>query len=388
MKAILIDDEKPALQHLERLLAADGRIHVSAAFTTVKEGLEYMRQAADRPAVVFLDIGMPEMNGLEAAACILTIDSAVSIVYVTAYAEYAVEAFEVHALDYLLKPVQPSRLFKSIDRIVAEAQRTPVRQAADQALEEPVIQCFKRLVVYREGDNVRLPVKWRTAKARELFALLLHHKGSWMDKDYLLETLWPEQDPEKAMTYLHTSVSQSRKLIRDGFPGSSLDFSLGSYRLNLDSRQTDVDEFLQLASLVKSVNSEQERGACERMIALYKGDYLEEHDYGWAKPKRDQLVQLYTQAVIATAKYETHTGRARLALSRLLPLQQKEPYSDELCRAMMEAYAYLGDSHALRQHYEEFSALLASELGVRPHERTETCYQQLRASLGQQEGQA
>lgn len=71
-----------------------------------------------RPDLVFLDIEMPEMNGLELAARLLELQEDIEVVFVTAYREYALEAFGVNALDYLLKPVVPDLLHRTIDRVL------------------------------------------------------------------------------------------------------------------------------------------------------------------------------------------------------------------------------------------------------------------------------
>jgi CheY-like chemotaxis protein len=81
-KAILIDDEKPALLQLERLLVADGRLEIRGKFTTFAEGMVHLAQ--EKADIVFLDIEMPDINGLEASEYIQQMDSANTIVFVTA----------------------------------------------------------------------------------------------------------------------------------------------------------------------------------------------------------------------------------------------------------------------------------------------------------------
>ncbi|WFR63915.1 response regulator [Paenibacillus amylolyticus] len=137
MRAIVIDDEKPAQLHLERLLRTDGRITPVQCFSTARDGLHFL--AKERVDVVFLDIGMPEMNGLEAAEYIQQLDQRIRIIFVTAYADHAVEAFELHALDYVLKPVSSARLAKTIDRIAGTMSYTSQIAATAEVQEsEPV----------------------------------------------------------------------------------------------------------------------------------------------------------------------------------------------------------------------------------------------------------
>lgn len=179
MRAIVIDDEKPAQLHLERLLRTDGRITPVQCFSTARDGLHFL--ANERVDVVFLDIGMPEMNGLEAAEYIQQLDQSIRIIFVTAYADHAVEAFELHALDYVLKPVSSARLAKTIDRIAGIMLHNPqVAATAEVQESEPVsveldtevpgLLTFKHLDIYRSLDQGAKKHKWRTTKSQELFA--------------------------------------------------------------------------------------------------------------------------------------------------------------------------------------------------------------------------
>jgi DNA-binding NarL/FixJ family response regulator len=80
MKAILIDDEKPALMQLERMIQTAGRVNVTGTYMNPREGFAHL--AKDKTDIVFLDIGMPEMNGLQAGEYIQQIDPDIRIVYV------------------------------------------------------------------------------------------------------------------------------------------------------------------------------------------------------------------------------------------------------------------------------------------------------------------
>lgn len=215
MKAILIDDEKPALQHLERLLLKDGRLEITGKYTSARRGLEHLeREKAD---IVFLDIGMPEMNGLEAGEYIAGLDRSTRIVYITAYSEYAIEAFELNAADYLLKPVTSQRLSKTLERLEIRIEQnearveTPPEPAA--AVKQLSILCFKRLE-FMDSTEPGRKMQWRTSKAQEVFALLLHNRGQWILKDTIVDWVWPDFQPEKAVTNLHTTVYHIRKLLK------------------------------------------------------------------------------------------------------------------------------------------------------------------------------
>src|SRR5690625_762694 len=159
MKAVCIDDESLALDFMTHLLAENENIKVIGTFQSAQKGLDFILQEA--VDVVFLDIHMPEMNGLQLAEKILEKKPHVDIVFVTAYNEYAVSAFDLNAIDYLMKPVKIDRLKKTIDRLEKE-------QALKPAVEEKQNKLHIRLgnsVSFALEDAPFEPLKWRTSKA-------------------------------------------------------------------------------------------------------------------------------------------------------------------------------------------------------------------------------
>jgi len=114
LRAIIIDDELYAREELNELLIESKAVEVIAQCANAVEGLKAINHL--KPDVVFLDIHMPQITGLDLIA-MLTPETMPNIVFVTAYDEYAVGAFEDNAFDYLLKPVASSRLRKTLDRL-------------------------------------------------------------------------------------------------------------------------------------------------------------------------------------------------------------------------------------------------------------------------------
>ena len=112
MKAIIIDDERLARQELKNLLAAYPEIQIVGEAANAEQAAVEIEKL--NPDVIFLDIQMPGKNGFE---LLEEISGVPEVVFVTAYDEYAIRAFEVNALDYLLKPVQPARLAETVKKI-------------------------------------------------------------------------------------------------------------------------------------------------------------------------------------------------------------------------------------------------------------------------------
>ncbi len=112
MKAIIIDDERLARQELRNLLAAHKEVEVIAECADAAQAKEKIAEL--KPDIIFCDIQMPGKTGLE---LVEEISASVDVVFVTAYDEYAIKAFELNAFDYLLKPVQSDRLAETIKKL-------------------------------------------------------------------------------------------------------------------------------------------------------------------------------------------------------------------------------------------------------------------------------
>jgi len=143
---LIADDEALARRRLLRLLEDIDDVEVVGECT---DGVEVLaRVKAGDVDVVLLDIQMPRLTGIDAAA-LLDADRPV-VVFVTAYAEHAVEAFDRDAVDYLLKPVEPERLAKALDRVRKRVEEAPrPRERDDES--EPLIQTHKLAVPTRKG---------------------------------------------------------------------------------------------------------------------------------------------------------------------------------------------------------------------------------------------
>lgn len=115
MKVILVDDEKPALEELRFILNKYNFLEVVGTYTNPTKALEHILKEC--PEVVFLDIEMPEVNGFVIAGEIIKAEMNTSIVFVTAFDEYAIRAFEINAVDYILKPFHVERIDSTIKRI-------------------------------------------------------------------------------------------------------------------------------------------------------------------------------------------------------------------------------------------------------------------------------
>lgn len=144
MRALIIDDERLARKELIKLLEEHPSIEVVGEATHADEALEMINEL--NPDLLFLDIQMPGKTGFQ---LLEELDAVPLVVFTTAYDEFAIKAFEVSALDYLLKPIQPERLLETVSKI-AEKERTMV--AAQKGVTDKKLG-FNDQVFVKDGER-------------------------------------------------------------------------------------------------------------------------------------------------------------------------------------------------------------------------------------------
>jgi two-component system LytT family response regulator len=150
VRTLVVDDEELARQVLRELLGAHSDIEVVAE---CRNGLEAVKAVAEyKPDLLFLDVQMPKLTGFDVLELI---GPEVPVIFVTAYDEYAMKAFEVHAVDYLLKPVGKARLAAALQRVKSRHAEKPPAAAELAAAARPAGQYAERLVV-KDGTRVTL----------------------------------------------------------------------------------------------------------------------------------------------------------------------------------------------------------------------------------------
>jgi two-component system LytT family response regulator len=151
LKALVIDDEQYAREELIALLNEQDEVDVEVvgSCNNAIEGLKKVHQL--KPDVIFLDIQMPQISGMEMLA-MLDVETMPKVVFVTAFDEYALKAFEDNAFDYILKPVEPRRLLKTLQRVQSLVQPTDYHVLTNKPLS--LIPCagFNRYVLLKPSE--------------------------------------------------------------------------------------------------------------------------------------------------------------------------------------------------------------------------------------------
>ena len=182
MNLLLADDEAPALAKLRRFLADDASVHVVAEAADGAAALAFVQAQPDAVDAVLLDIQMPGRSGLEIAAAL---PAHVLVAFTTAFDEYAVQAFELNAVDYLLKPFTRERLAACVARLrarLAPPERALQRQRLTTALHalQPVADHW---LVADRGEVRRVPLDdVECVMAADNYIELQSATATWLDR--------------------------------------------------------------------------------------------------------------------------------------------------------------------------------------------------------------
>lgn len=199
LRTLIVDDEELARKVLRELLGAHAEIEIIAE---CRNGLEAVKAVAEhQPDLLFLDVQMPKLTGFDVLELI---GSAVQVIFVTAYDEYAMKAFEVHAVDYLLKPVGKERLASALQRVRTRSAEKLLPAAELAVAARPAGQFAERLVV-KDGTRVTLiPVgKLEYAEAQDDYVALVS-EGRKHLKQQTIASLEAALDP-KLFVRIHRS---------------------------------------------------------------------------------------------------------------------------------------------------------------------------------------
>ncbi len=363
MRAILVDDERLALHDLKQQLLKLETVDITGVYTDASDAEEAVKAA--HPDIAFLDIEMPGMSGIELAERLIRHHPALQIVFVTAYDEYAVKAFELNALDYVLKPAAPERLKMTLDRLTASG----IPQAAERQLlaadsEQPKLRLLQKLELQAPGVS---SIPWRTAKTKELFAYLLLHRGRSIHRDILLDILWPEIDSKRGYQLLFTTVYLLRRTISAYIPFVELETVEVSYRLHLREIRLDTETWERAVEALPGIDADT-IDMHMHLIDAYRGDLLADTDYQWAEGERQRLRNLWFRLAIGTAEFLAGAGRLDDALRLGLRITGSFPYAEDAHFLLMRIYRDTGDHGAVKHQYELLERICQDEYGIKPKE--------------------
>lgn len=358
MRVVIVDDERLAVLRLQQILEGRDDVEIVGAFTKYSDLLNEFTRL--RPDVAFLDIDMPGMNGLELAASLIEMDERLDVVFITAYDQYALEAFRVNAVDYLLKPADEGALGGTLHRINRRREHMP--DSRNNHNSGHLVQCFGQFNVHRSGFIG--PIDFPTAKAEELLAYFLIHRDTNISKWQICESLWPEHDPHKAEQNLHTTVFRMKKTLLESGISIQLSSKKGFYRFQL-LELCDLIQFeeLKMEGIPRLINSPAD---AERILRQYKGPLFGYKDYTWCEAAREQAAQSFRDMSKAVTRAYMKAKEYRLAHDFLQFVLTVVPYDEESHEMMLRIYLHWKDRTSFFLHYNKMNAALQQEVGVKP----------------------
>jgi len=272
LKIAAVDDEINSLERFERIANKVEDIYICGLFETGKQLLSYIKETT--LDAVFIDIEMPDINGFQLSEQILDVDENINIVFVSAFNQYASEAFEAQAVDYILKPICEDRFIKTLKRLRKNINLKPIQK--------PYIQCFGGFEVFIND----VASVWKNSKAKEMLAFLIHKDGVPAGWEQIASEIWPEFNTEKAQANFHATTYLLRKRLSELGISNIIENGRGCYRIIKE--QVDC-ELYEVQEIVKKGPTKKDDFYL--IDKLSKNDYMNSTGYIWSFPKAAELYE-------------------------------------------------------------------------------------------------
>ncbi|RKP49956.1 response regulator [Cohnella endophytica] len=382
MKVILVDDEPVMHLIMRKMLVKYPELQIVGTFPDTHAAATFLSDNAD-VELAFVDISMPGDSGLTFAAKLDNAGSKTQIVFVTSHKDFALEAYELSVLDYLVKPVTQERLERTIQRALANRKSERSAHAENSTARET----NGGISIATLGDffvrNGTGRVKWISSKSAELFAYLLINRGRWISRSRLIADIFAGMIDINADKYLNTTVYQLRKSLEPLGLRESVRSENDGYALELDGAVIDYEEFELRSGKLGSIEADDVEEALE-VERLYTGDLFGSKAYVWAIHETERLVERYVSFVKRLAETLLALRNGPAASKLLLKLHARYPLDESVVGLLMKLRAQDGDKKGLTAQYTDYVKLLSRELGIRPSKGLLLLYDSLVSSLSEE----
>lgn len=362
MKVLIVEDEHNTLDEIQSLLA---QIDRRAVLYTAKDAASALTLANEHDFEgAFLDIRLPQMSGMDLADRLLEIEPLMTIVFITAFNNYATEAFERNAIDYLLKPVRPERLAKAYSKMTEKAEEN---KAEKYLAKKASLDTFGGLRLYCDEEEV----EWGRSKNVELFSYLLMQNGKFISKEKICEELWPSLDYERALPNLQVTVHRLRKTL-SCFDRKTIciKYKDGYYSLEINTMAYDVYRLEALAN-------EKDPSQLNCIWQIYRGPFLEGKSWIWLETERERLRRIFEQTVIRFSYWQMTQGDHRAVEMNLNAHIKKGLPGDDLIICYLKAVALSDSKSRLDKAYKDIQVQCLKTLDTEISEYVEKAYHTL-----------
>jgi len=269
LRVLVVDDELSNINEIKDMILKTGKNIDVVYSTNPLNALEILEK--EKFDAGFFDISMPAMSGLELAQRIPKHNNDLDVVFITAYNNYASEAFEVNAIDYILKPLRYERFVKTLNKVFRK-DRASVKKD-----EELILRVLG--IVNLSYGNVEM--KWNRRKTYELFYFLILNKGKKVHKHTICKEIWPNLDEERALSNLQVTMCRLRKDL-SGFSGEKIyiEYIQDYYILHSVGLTIDIDDFILLSKKEDII-------PLEKAFKIYSGELFSMENWQWAIEARE-----------------------------------------------------------------------------------------------------
>lgn len=356
-KAVIVDDEEFNFDLFKRAAKDIDNLEICCCVSNPFEAVDKVKEYdAD---IVFTDIEMPGINGIELAERL--IGERCIIVFLTAFSQYALDAFRVNAMDYIMKPVMADELKRVVNKIDFIF---PSKKSSSALSGKIKINAFGPFEIYT--SETKIDIHFLTSKSEELFYMLLLKVPGDVDKSTLCDILWPDVEPEKAAANLYTAFYRLKKTLSDikeiGFSGKN-----GSYSVILNNIDFDL-------SIVKS--AEKSIGGLKAdksniqlfmdIINSYKGPLLEDKGYIWLEPLREEYNKVFIKASFQASEYYAKEYVNKSALAVREKLFKFFPFNEKACLMLCDLYEKEGNKISAVETIHNHISALKNMLDMKP----------------------
>ncbi|MHA7967581.1 response regulator [Paenibacillus sp. CAU 1782] len=370
IRTMIVDDEELSLKRVKRLLTECGEAEVCGAFQNPVEALAYAEE--NHIDAAFLDISMPLVSGIKLVGKLREIQPAIAIVLVTGFDEYAVKAYDMDVLDYVIKPITADRLSRTLVRIHKHREYIQAGTSAEppsRAEDTPGSAFSLRLfggVEMTGGQSQASPIKFRSPKTEELLAFLVCKKS--VSREEVADTLWRDLSQDKALKNLNSTLYYIRRALGSSDAASLLVTDRNILRIDAAGLDCDLYQFEKLLQHMRQSQAP-DATLFQELDALFAGEFLKGRSYDWASDLSRRLEQDYLEIMGAAARYHAKSGDSQRALHYYERMLQIDELREDVHREVISLYVGQGRSAEAHRQFRHLERLLQRELGSTPDPR-------------------
>ena len=319
---------------------------------------------------------MPHLSGFELANHINLLKNGTDLVFITSYKEYALDAFDVHAFDYIVKPISLERLKRTVFRAIEK--RKVISNINEENNYKMLVVCFGGMYIKNsEGVLIRSV----SAKCSELFGYLLINRGKSITRSMIIEDIFKGMPIKNAETYLNTTIYQLRKSLEPHGMKTAIISNGDTYSIDLKDIYVDFIDFEKSIAGLKMVDENNLEKARE-IEKLYCGDFLGDKLFHWSVSESERLSEMYIDFAKKIVDYFLARGNLSSALIIIKKVLAINNLDEEANCLLLRIYAAQRNKNSLVSHYEKYAKNLKKELGVIPENSVINLFAELRKQLG------